>query len=173
MIISGGMDKSMRIWNIKGENKHTSTDFSGWVSSLTLLKQGKENFVAVGSWDNKVRIFDQKEYNLQRRIGAIDYAVVSMATDDEGEFLFVGEKNGSVKIWNVGTGQDGDTLKQTIEVGTHLSCLSFETKYFSVISLATGKGLLIRDIKGNVDIFKFQPEIHTSCLSLAWDANSI
>jgi len=78
-----------------------------------------------------------------------------------------------VKIWNVGTGQDGDTLKQTIEVGTHLSCLSFETKYFSVISLATGKGLLIRDIKGNVDIFKFQPEIHTSCLSLAWDANSI
>jgi len=42
------MDKTMRIWNIKGENKHTSTDFSGWVSSLTLLKQGKENFVAVG-----------------------------------------------------------------------------------------------------------------------------
>jgi WD40 repeat protein len=48
MIISGGMDKTMRIWNIKGENRHTSTEFSGWVSSLTLLKQGKENFVAVG-----------------------------------------------------------------------------------------------------------------------------
>jgi WD40 repeat protein len=48
MIISGGMDKTMRIWNIKGENRHTSTDFNGWVSSLTLLKQGKENLVAVG-----------------------------------------------------------------------------------------------------------------------------
>jgi WD40 repeat protein len=48
MIISGGMDKTMRIWNIKGENRHTSNDFTGWVSSLTLLKQGKENFVAVG-----------------------------------------------------------------------------------------------------------------------------
>ena len=48
MIISGGMDKTMRIWNSKGESRHESTDFSGWVSSLTLLKQGKDNFVAVG-----------------------------------------------------------------------------------------------------------------------------
>ena len=95
-----------------------------------------------------------------------------MATDDEGEFLFVGEKNGSVKIWNMGAGQEGDTLKQTIEIGTALNGLSFETKFFSVISLASGKGLLIRDIKNNFDIFKFQPEVHVSCLSLAWDANS-
>jgi myo-inositol-hexaphosphate 3-phosphohydrolase len=95
-----------------------------------------------------------------------------MATDEEGEFLFVGEKNGNVKIWNMSTGPDGDTLKQTIDVATSLNCLSFETKYFSVISLATGKGLLIRDIKNNFDIFKFQPELHVTCLSLAWDANS-
>lgn len=95
-----------------------------------------------------------------------------MATDDEGEFLFVGEKNGSVKIWNMGTGQEPDTLKQTIDIGTQLSGLSFETKYFSVISLASGNGLLIRDIKGNTDIFKYQPDPSVTCLSLAWDANS-
>jgi WD40 repeat protein len=178
MIISGGMDKTMRIWNIKGENRHTSTDFNGWVSTLTHLKQGKEAYVAVGSWDNKVRIFDQKEYNLQRRIGSIDYAVVSMATDDDGEFLFVGEKNGSVKIWNMGSGSEGDTLKQTIEINCELSALSFESKYFSVISLATQKGLAIRDIKGNTNIFSYTPSKSAdtsksptcvSCKSLAWD----
>jgi len=93
MIISGGMDKTMRIWNTKGENKHTSTEFDGWVSSLTHLKQGKDNsYIAVGSWDNKVRIFDQKEFNLNRALSTIDYAVVSMASDDDGEFLLVGEK---------------------------------------------------------------------------------
>jgi len=95
-----------------------------------------------------------------------------MATDEEGEFLFVGEKNGSVKIWNMG-GVEGDTQKQKIDVGSHLNALSFDNKYFSVISLATQKGLLIRDIKGNYDIFKCQPDNHTSCLSLAWDASSI
>jgi WD40 repeat protein len=58
MIISGGMDKSLRIWNIKGENRHTSTEFNGWVSSLTLLKQGKENFVAVGKNHNNLIIIN-------------------------------------------------------------------------------------------------------------------
>jgi WD40 repeat protein len=96
-----------------------------------------------------------------------------MAFDDEGEFLFVGEKNGSVKIWNVESGQEGgDVHKQTLEIGTALNGLSFDNKYFSVISLATGRGLLIRDIKGNTDIFTYQPDKYVSCLSLAWDANS-
>ena len=50
MIISGGMDKTMRIWNTKGENKHTSSDFDGWVSSLCHLKQGKDSsYIAVGN----------------------------------------------------------------------------------------------------------------------------
>ena len=49
MIISGGMDNTMRIWNTKGDNKHTSTDFRGWVSTLTHLKSGKDSsLIAVG-----------------------------------------------------------------------------------------------------------------------------
>jgi WD40 repeat protein len=98
-----------------------------------------------------------------------------MATDEEGEYLFVGEKNGSIKIWNMetGTGQEGDTLKQTIDIGCDLNGLSFEAKYFSVISLATGKGLAIRDIKGNTNIFTYTPAKHVTCISLAWDSSSI
>jgi len=106
---------------------------------------------------------------LQKTIGSIDYAVVSMACDNEGEFLFVGEKNGGIKIWNLGV--DSDTLKQSIEIGTSLNALTFDNKYFSVIALATGKGLLIRDIKNSTDIFKFQPAPHVSCTSLSWDLN--
>jgi len=82
-----------------------------------------------------------------------------MASDDDGEFLFVGEKNGTVKIWNMaGSANEQDTLKQTIDIGTELFGLSFESKYFSVISLATGKGLAIRDIRGNRDIFTYTPK---------------
>jgi guanine nucleotide-binding protein subunit beta-2-like 1 protein len=168
MIISGGMDKTMRIWNSKGENRYINTDFQGWVSCLSLLKQGKENFVAVGSWDNKVRVFDQKEYSLQKKLGGSDYAVVSIDTDDDGDFLFVGEKNGNVKVWEIGK-NEGDILKTTMELGTQLNAVSFSPKYFSVISLATGKGLVIRDIARETDIFEFQPKKHVSCCSLAWD----
>lgn len=102
-----------------------------------------------------------------------------MASDDEGEFLFVGEKNGSIKIWNMGSNGESDALKQTINIDSHLNGLSFESKYFTIISLATNNGLAIRDIKGNQDIFTY-PDTKkrgdnkiqvkpVNCLSLAFD----
>jgi hypothetical protein len=95
-----------------------------------------------------------------------------MDTDTEGEFLFVGEKNGSIKIWCMGANGEQDVQKQVIEINTGLNGLSFESKYFSVISLATQKGITIREIQTNNNIFNFQPAPFVSCISLAWDASS-
>ena len=64
VIYSGGMDRTVKIWNVQGKNQYTATDFNGWVSSLTNIKQGKEGpLIAVGSWDSKVRICD-KDFKL-------------------------------------------------------------------------------------------------------------
>jgi len=169
MIISGGMDKTLRYWNIKGENKHINTDSKGWVSSMTHIKQGKESLLAVGSWDSKVRIVDSN-LAVNRAIEAQDYAVVSMNSDEDGEYLFVGQKNGSIKIWNMaGESNDSDTLKQTLDINADLNALSFENKYFTVLSLATSKGLSIREIKGNTELFSKNYGSNVQCLSLAWD----
>jgi guanine nucleotide-binding protein subunit beta-2-like 1 protein len=170
MILSGGMDKTLRFWNIKGDNKHTSNQFNGWVSSICHVRQGKDSLFAVGSWDTKVRIFDS-ELSFNRGIEALDYAVVSMNTDDEGEYLFVGQKNGSVKIWNMaGDNNETDTLKQTLDINADLHALSFESTHFTLLSLATSKGLSIREIKGNNELFSKSYGNNVSCLSLAWDA---
>lgn len=132
-----------------------------FILSLTL-------FTFLGSWDKKVRIFDQKEYKCEKTYNNIDYAVVSISADDDGDFLFVGEKNGSVKIW--GKDEKGeDKIKQKIEVGTGLNAISFQSKWYAVITLATQKGLVIKNIKGSADIYKCQPEPFVSCTSLAWD----
>jgi len=111
-----------------------------------------------------------REFNFDRGIDTQEYAVVSMNSDEEGEYLFVGQKNGSVKIWNMANEQDGDTLKQTLDVNADLNALSFESKYFTMISLATSKGLSIRDIKGNSEIFSKTYGKNVGCLSLAWDS---
>jgi len=170
MILSGGMDKTLRYWNIKGENRHTNNDSKGWVSSMCHIKQGKESLLAVGSWDSKVRIIDS-QYAVNRGIEAQDYAVVSMNSDEEGEYLFVGQKNGSVKIWNMANDQnESDTLKQTLDINADLNALSFESKYFTVISLATSKGISIREIKGNNEIYSKSYGNNVQCLSLAWDS---
>jgi guanine nucleotide-binding protein subunit beta-2-like 1 protein len=180
MILSGGMDKTLRFWNTKGENKYISTNFQGWVSSMCHIRQGKDSLLAVGSWDSKVRIFDS-ELTFNRGIDAQDYAVVSMNSDDEGEYLFVGQKNGSVKIWNMANDQtESDTLKQTFDVNADLNALSYESKYFTVITLATSKGISVRDIKGQTELYSRSygnkgkegkdDDVVAGCLSLAWDA---
>jgi len=169
MILSGSMDKTMRLWNAKGEMKFEYTKFDGWVSAITHIRQGdKDSMIAVGSWDSKVRLLDS-ELNLIRNIDALDYGVVSIKSDDEGEFLFVGQKNGTINIWNIGVDKESDSLKQTIDVQADLYDLSYISKYYNVISLATSKGLVIREIKGNSEGVVKNFGKNNPCLSLAWD----
>jgi len=180
MIFSGGMDKTLRFWNTKGENKYVSKEFNGWVSCITHVKKEKDSsLLAVGSWDSKVRIFDS-EMVANRSIEAQDYAVVSMASDDDGDFLFVGQKNGSIKIWNMANDQsESDTLKQNFDINADLHDLLYDTKYLTCITLATSQGISVRDIKDLSVIYqrsystkgsKEGRQTYHACLSLAWDA---
>jgi hypothetical protein len=50
MIYSGAMDNTLRIWNVKGDNRHLNDDSQGWVSCITNIRKGKECFFAVGKY---------------------------------------------------------------------------------------------------------------------------
>jgi len=170
IIYSGGMDKTVKIWNVQGKNQYTSNDFNGWVSCLTNIRQGKEGpLIAVGSWDSKVRIFD-KDFKLIKGIGSIDYPVVSMSTDDDGEFLFVGEKNGSIKIWGLNAGENqADEMKQQYDIQTDLYAINYEHKYFGVFSIGSANGLTVKEISEGKDVFNFTYGKNVACQSLAFD----
>lgn len=169
VIYSGGMDRTVKIWNVQGKNQYTATDFNGWVSSLTNIKQGKEGpLIAVGSWDSKVRIFD-KDFKLIKGIGSIDYPVVSMSTDEDGEFLFLAEKNGSIKIWGLGAENQADELKQQYDIGADLFAINYEHKYFGVFSVGSANGLTIKDISEGKDLFTFNYGKNVACHCLAFD----
>jgi guanine nucleotide-binding protein subunit beta-2-like 1 protein len=169
MIFSGGMDKTLRFWNTVGENKHINTQFNGWVSCLNHIRKGKDNLLAVGAWDSKVRIFDT-DLTYNRAIDGLDYGVVSINSDDEGEFMFVGQKNGVVKIWSLANDtNEVDTLKQTMDVNADLNAFNFDSTYFQIITLATAKGIQFREIKGNSLFFQESYGKNVGCLSLAYD----
>jgi len=65
---------------------------------------------------------------------------------------------------------DSDTLKQTLDVNADLNALSFDSKYFTIISLGTSKGFTVREIKGNTELFAKSYGNNVGCLSLAWDS---
>jgi len=165
LIISGSMDRTLRYWNTKGELKHVFPDFNGWVSCLTHIKQEKQNLLAVGSWDQQVRLFEQnKDQGFASSVEGFDYGIVSTATDEDGEFLFSAEKNGKIRTHKL-TGTQSQS-KNTIDINSDLNAISFESKYFALISCATSRGLVIAEVKGGKVLYE---KNYSACHSLAWD----
>jgi guanine nucleotide-binding protein subunit beta-2-like 1 protein len=172
LIFSGAMDNSLNYWNVKGDLKFNNTNFGGWVSCILNIKKGKTNYMAVGCWDGKVKILNN-EYNVEREIPGEDYAVTSLSADDDGDFLFIAYKNGTVKVWNIQeepSDNELDNVKQTIETGVDINSILFTSKFFEIFAIGTSKGLQIRKIKGGKGENKTSFEDKCgACLSLAYD----
>ena len=167
LIFSGGMDNTLKYWNTKGDLRFNNDQFNGWVSCILNIQKGKNNYIAIGCWDGTVKILNN-DYNLDREIPGGEYAVTSLSTDDDGDFLFIAYKNGTVKVYNIqeDPNSEGD-LKQNIETNVDINAILFETKFFEIFAIATSKGLQIRKIKGGTKpVFE---DNQGPCLSLAYD----
>lgn len=84
LIFSGGMDNTLRYWNTRGDLKYENNQFRGWVSCI-LNMQGKQDYIAIGSWDGSVKILNS-EYNAFKDIPGEEYAVTSLSCDEDGDF---------------------------------------------------------------------------------------
>jgi guanine nucleotide-binding protein subunit beta-2-like 1 protein len=167
LIFSGGMDNTLKYWNTKGESKYDNNQFRGWVSCILNIKKAKTSLMAVGSWDGSVKILNS-EYNAFKDIPGEEYAVTSLSCDEDGDFLFVAYKNGTIKVVNIGEeGKPDYEVKQTIETGIDINSILFESKFFQIYALGTSKGLQIRRIKGKKP--EFEDSENGACLSLAYD----
>ena len=172
LIFSGAMDNTLKYWNTKGDLRYDNNQFNGWVSCILNISKGKTNYIAVGSWDGTVRILNS-EYNLDREIPGGEYAVTSLSTDDEGDFLFIAYKNGTVKVYNLEENKkenEEDNIKQTIDTGVDINTILFESKFFEIFAIGTSRGLQIRKIKGEKKpVFKDDNKECGACFSLTYD----
>ena len=170
MIFTGSMDNTLKYWNNQGEVKHT-IPFKGWISCILNIKKGKEHYMAVGSWDSSVTIF-AADYNILRRIEGNDYAVTSLSCDDEGDFLFIAYKNGTVKVWAFAGSENNDQCKSTFEASSDINVVNFESEYFQVYAIGTTKDIQVRKIKreekGKEVIFEKNFN-NSPCLCIAYD----
>ena len=169
LIFSGAMDNSLKYWNTKGDLRYDNNQFRGWVSCILNIAKGKTNYIAVGCWDGTVKILNS-EYNVDKEIPGGEYAVTSLSTDDDGDFLFIAYKNGTVKVWNIvenSTGHEEENIKQVIETGVDINTILFESKFFEIFAIGTSKGLQIRKVKGEKKpVFE---DKSGACLSLTYD----
>ena len=132
-------------------------------------KQKKNKLSCIGSWDGTVKILNN-EYNIIEKSPGGDYAVTSLSTDDNGEYLFFSYKGETIKVKNKEKieQENENDAKQLLETRAEINAILFESKFFKVYTLGTKKGLQIRKIKGGKEP-EFEDNENGACLSLTYD----
>ena len=93
-----------------------------------------------------------------------------MTIDDEGEYLFIGYRNGIIRVNQLTENIPNDeeeNCKEIMKIGVTINNILFENKYFMVLFIGTNKGLKIKKIKGEI----IYEDNSSPCLSLCFDKN--
>jgi len=119
MIVSGSGDRTTRVWSLEsGPSKVLNiTDSEGvnqdaGVTSVAMSPDGR--FVAAGSLDTIVRIWDIETGQLVERLRAHQDSVYSVAFTPDGQSLVSGSLDRSLKVWdvsNLGRTKTGEPTK--------------------------------------------------------------
>src|SRR5205085_6815472 len=121
-LISVGLDKTIRFWDLDtGEPVRVlrppiANGAHGYLFSAALSPDGK--LLAVGTYraltplyDHRIHLIDVSSGRLVRSLKGHIYTIYDLAFSADGERLASASHDGTVRIWNVGTGETLHVLK--------------------------------------------------------------
>ncbi|MEA5477179.1 WD40 repeat domain-containing protein [Pseudanabaena galeata UHCC 0370] len=97
-IASGSYDKSIKLWNLDGEELLTLTGHINEVNSVAFSPDGKT--IASGSYDNSIKLWNLDGKELLTLTGH-NNGVLSVAFSPDGKTIASGSSDNSIKLWNL------------------------------------------------------------------------
>lgn len=173
LIVSGGRDNIIRVWNVKGEcmEELVQGSHSDWVSSLCFSPDMERPTVISGSWDNTVKVWDlpTKGNKCVRTLASHTNAVTSVAVSPDGSICASGSKDCSARLWDLASGE----LLFSIETGAPVNQVAFSPNRFWMC-VATEKSVCVYDLETKAVILELVPEgakDSHQCTCIAWAAD--
>ena len=107
-LVSGGDDKTVKVWNLATGKSKDLKGHKGWVKSVAFSPDGK--VVASGSFDSTVKIWNAETGEEERNLTGHDAWVRDVKFSPDGKALATCGDDKQIKIWNVATGECEKTL---------------------------------------------------------------
>ncbi|MFA6074473.1 MAG: RING finger protein [Negativicutes bacterium] len=107
-LVSGGDDKTVKIWNLATGSSKNLKGHKGWVKSVAFSPDGK--VVASGSFDSTVKIWDAETGEEEHNLTGHDAWVRDVEFSPDGKHLATCGDDKQIKIWNVATGECEKTM---------------------------------------------------------------
>lgn len=183
--MSCSRDKTIRVWNILGDEKHKIDNaHDDWATCVRYLsqqdvKQGADNakttnntIVSV-STDGTMKVWDLNKVKPTHRVTELG-SVNVVVTAPDGSLVAMGTQEGKVVIWHM----DENAKIYDLDCGAPVHCLAFSPEYYWIV-VGTDKDIRIYDIedgtvKYTVSETTFNQDNEAkrppSCHSIAWNA---
>ena len=173
-IVSGSRDKSLKLWNTRGECKYDIKEngHTDWVSSVAFSPNPQKPVIVSASWDRVVKVWNLNTCKLQTNlIGHTGY-INCVTVSPDGSLCASGGKDGTAMLWDLNKGSH----LQYFEAGDIVNALCFSPNRYWLCA-ATPQCIKIWDLESKQIVAELVPESKEgsknkpSCISLAWSSD--
>ena len=150
-ILSSGADKQIKLWNVKGDCKHTVKDHNhqDWVSKVRFIPTSSKSSVSGGQffssvgWDGYLKVWNNQTFNIKDSFKAHDANINSVTISPRGNFIVTGGKDKKVKVYDF---SDVEKPSPVHDAGSPVNCLAFNPRSHW-IAVGTESGWQIWDFE--------------------------
>ncbi|MBN2735559.1 MAG: WD40 repeat domain-containing protein [Spirochaetales bacterium] len=127
LIIHADKQGKLLLWSIKsGELVKTISAHEKTINSLIFSRDGK--LLVTGSDDKKIKVWTIPEFNLLKEIDNT-YSVESVSISIDGKYIFSGDANGRIHLWDFDSGKHLRVLNIHTKSVDSIECTS-DNKFF-------------------------------------------
>lgn len=185
LIVSGSRDKTIKLWNTRGELKgdflasgsRGSNQLAGhteWVASVRFSPDPANVTVVSAGWDKLVKVWDVNSTNPHLKVNHIGHSgyINTTAISPDGTLCASGGKDGTIMLWDL---QNPRHL-YSLDAGTIINALVFSPNRYWLCA-ATTTSIKIWDLLSKTLVDELSPEFPPTngmlpeCISLAWSAD--
>ena len=149
-ILSSGADRDIKLWNVKGNCKHTVKDFNhnDWVSKVRFIPTsskvsvGGQYFASVG-WDGYLKVWNNQTFSIKDSIKVHDANINAITVSPRGNFIVTGGKDKKVLVFDFA---DVEKPAPSHDAGSPVNCLAFNPRCHW-IAIGTEAGWQIWDFE--------------------------
>ncbi|MCH4905098.1 hypothetical protein GSN00_12085 [Cylindrospermopsis raciborskii CHAB3438] len=102
---TGSWDKTVRLWNLRGENIQQFRGHEGGITSVCFSPDGQS--IGTGSEDGRARLWNLQGKNIQQFRGH-EGGVTSICFSPDGQSIGTGSEDGTARLWNL----QGENIQQ-------------------------------------------------------------
>jgi WD40 repeat protein len=145
MIVSGSRDKTVRLWDIKGNP--IAQPFRGHESSVySVAFSPNGQMIVSGSDDRTVRLWDIEGNSIAQPFRGHEDFVNSVAFSPNGQMIVSGSRDTTVRLWDI----KGNLIAQPFRGHQYsVTSVAFSPNGQMIVSGSRDKTVRLWDIKGN------------------------